>query len=76
MHLDVVIERVWRCTWKLWSWELRGCNGVTLVEYLDAVYGRLAGCSDSVHQLVNSQTWECDKLTLPMRCHGELGDCG
>jgi len=28
------------------------------------------------HQLVNSQPWECDHVTLPLDCHGELADGG
>jgi len=28
------------------------------------------------HQLVISQPWECDKVTLPLSSHGELADGG
>jgi len=30
--------------------------------------------SDSILQLVNSQPWECDKVTKPLSSHGELAD--
>jgi len=35
-----------------------------------------AAGTDSVTQLVYSQPWECDKVCLPMRSHGELADGG
>ena len=53
-----------------------GRNRASLDEYWEAVDGRRAGCSDSFHQLVNSQPWECDKVTLPVSCQGELADGG
>jgi len=28
------------------------------------------------HQLVHLQRWECDNVTLPLSCHGELADGG
>jgi len=28
------------------------------------------------HQLVKSQPWECDKVTLPLSSHGELAGGG
>jgi len=49
---------------------------VRLDEYLEAVDGRRAQCRDSIHQLVNSQLWECDNVTLPLSSHGELADGG
>jgi len=80
IHLVAVIERVWRCTWRLWSTEfgdaLGGRDEVRLDEYLEAVDGRRARCWDSIHQLVNLQPWECDKVTLPLTSHGELADGG
>ena len=32
------------------------------------------GAETVFHQLVNSQPWECDKVTLPLSSHGELAD--
>jgi hypothetical protein len=26
------------------------------------------------HLLVKSQSWECDNVTLPLSCHGQLAD--
>jgi len=37
---------------------------------------RRAWCLDSIHQLVNSQPWECDKVTVLSRSHRELADGG
>ena len=74
--LEAVIKRVWRWTWRLWSCEFGGRDRVRLDEYLEAVDGRLTGCWDSIHRLVNSQPWECDKVTLPSSSHGELADGG
>ena len=37
---------------------------------------RMPGGPDSIHQLVDSQPWECDKVTIPLRSHGELADGG
>ena len=34
---------------------------------LEAVDGRRARCSDFIHGLVNSNPWECDKVTLPLK---------
>jgi len=31
---------------------------------------------DSIHQLVKSQPWECDKVTLRLCSHGEQADGG
>jgi hypothetical protein len=42
----------------------------------EAVDAWLTRCCDSIYQLVNSQLWECDKLTLPLSSHGELADGG
>jgi len=47
---------------------------VRLDKYLKAVNGWCAGCSDSIHQLVDSQKWECDKVTLSLSSPGELAD--
>jgi len=34
------------------------------------------GTETVFHQLVNSQPWDCDEVTLPLSCHGELADGG
>ena len=68
--------RVWRYTWRPRSSELGGCNRANLDEYWEAVNGLRAWCSDSIHQLVNSQAWECCKVTLPLSSDGELADGG
>jgi hypothetical protein len=46
------------------------------LEYLEAVDRRHAGCLVSIYQLVNSQPWECDELTLPLRSLGKLAGGG
>jgi hypothetical protein len=28
------------------------------------------------YQLVNMQLWECDNVTVPVSCHGELAEGG
>ena len=45
---------------RTWRWSLDGALGPVTV----------------FHQLVNSQPWECDKVTLPLSSHGELADGG
>jgi len=57
MHWEAVIEQVWRYTWRLWSSEIGRVLGG----------GRWTAPRDSIHQLVNSQPWECDKVTLPWK---------
>jgi len=32
--------------------------------------------ADSIPQLVDLQTWVCDKVTVPLSSHGELADGG
>jgi len=91
-HLDTVMERVWRCTWRPWLSEfgdaLGGCDWASLEIHLEAVIervwrytwrpwsseiggvlggGRWTACWDSINHLVNSQPWECDKVTLPLK---------
>ena len=44
-----------------------------LEEYLETVDGQWAGCDDSIHELVNLQPWEQEKVTLPVSSQGELG---
>jgi len=71
VHLAAVIIRVWRCTWRLLSSEI---GGVLLeVVDLEAVDGRCTGCWDSIHRLVNSKLWECDKVTLPLKLFWRTG---
>jgi len=57
MLLEAVIERVWRYTWMPWSSEIGRVLGG----------GRWTAHRDSIHQLVYSQPWECDKVTLPLK---------
>jgi len=66
-NLEDIIERLWIYTCRPWSNEfgdaLGGCDWVRVDEYLEPVNGERAGCLDSIHQLVNSQPWECDNVT-------------
>jgi len=76
MHLEAVIVRTWRP------------NRASLDIDLEAVIERdwmstwrrsmdgAPGAETVFHQLVNSQPWECDKVTLPLSSHGELADGG
>jgi len=57
VNLQAVIERVRRYTWRLWSSEVGWVLGG----------GRWTVRRDSIHQLVNSRPWECDKVTLPLK---------
>jgi hypothetical protein len=79
-NLDAVIGRGWRCTWGPQSSELRDASGghdrARLKEYLEEVDRRRTGFCDSIHQLVNSQLWECDEVTLPLSSYRELADGG
>jgi hypothetical protein len=56
--------------------ELGDRDRVSLDECLEAVDGWRARCWDSIHHLVNSQLWECGKVTLSLSSHGELADSG
>jgi len=88
MHLEAGIERVWRCTWTPWLCELGGRNRASLDIHLEAVIERdwtstwrrsmdgAPGAETVFHQLVNSQPWGCDNVTLPLSSHGELADGG
>jgi len=77
MHWGEVIERVWRCTCRPWLSEfgdalVAGYDRARLEEYLavvdlEAVGGRRARCWDSIHRLVNSKPWACDKVTSPLK---------
>jgi len=57
IHLEAVVKRVWRYTWRPWlseiGWVLGG--GWWIVRW------------DSIHQWVNSEPWEGDKVTLPLK---------
>jgi len=63
MHLEDVIERVWRYTWMRWSSECGQVLGG----------GRWTPRPDSIHQLVYSQPWVCDKVTSPMKLRWRTG---
>ena len=45
IHLEAIIERVWRCTWRPWSSEFRdalgGCDWVRLETHFEAVIERV-----------------------------------
>jgi hypothetical protein len=47
------------------------CDRPSLDKYWESVDGRRIGCGDSFHQLVNSQPWEGNNVTLPLSSHGE-----
>ena len=69
-----------RCAWRAWLREfgdwLGGHDRASLEKYLEAVNRRRTRCWDSIHELVESQLWECDEVTLPLTYHGELaGGC-
>ena len=49
---------------------------VRLEEYLEVVDGRRTRCWDTIHELVNSQPWKCDKVTLLFSSHRELASGG
>jgi len=51
-----------------------GRERVRLERYLEAVERQCTGCFNSIHQLVDSQTRECAKLSLLLSAHGELAD--
>jgi len=84
MHSEIVIECIRRWTLKPWSWELggrnragleihfRGCDWARLDEHLAAVNGRCATSWDSIQQIMDSESWECDKVTLHFSAHGEI----
>jgi len=66
MNLQAVIGRVRRCTWRPWLSEIGRVLGAS----------RWTARRESIHQLVNSQPWECDNVTSPLSPHGELADGG
>jgi len=63
MHFKAMIVLPWRP----WSSEfgdaLRGRDWVRLDKWWESVDGRRAGSWHPIHQLVDSQPWECDNVT-------------
>jgi len=57
IHLEAAIERVWRCTCRPWTSEFGRVLGG----------GQWTALRDSIHPVVHSQPWECDKVTLPLK---------
>jgi hypothetical protein len=80
MHLQAELKLTQRCTLSPWSRKLgvehRVYHQERMKECLEKVDTRRAGCCDSMHQLVNSQPWECDKLTWHLSSHVELAGGG
>jgi len=80
IHLEAVIQWTQRYNPGMWSSDFgdppEGPDRARLDDYLEAVNGRRPGWRHSIHQLVNSQPWECDNVTLPLISHGELADDG
>jgi len=77
IHSEAVIKQVWRCTPKPWLWDYKdalwGYDWVRLEDNMEAVDGSHTGCwSDSDHQLVYLQQWECDVVAVPLSSNGEL----
>jgi hypothetical protein len=52
MHLEAIIERVWRWIWRPGSWELECRNQGSLDNYIELVHGRSAGYRVSIPQLL------------------------
>jgi len=59
VNLQAVLERIWRYTWRLRSSKVEDALGgryrARLDDYVEAVDGWRARCSDSIHHLVSSQ---------------------
>ena len=55
MHLEAVIKRVCRCTWRPWSCELGGCNRASLEIHLEAVIERVWRYVLGGHDRANSE---------------------
>jgi hypothetical protein len=74
MHLEALIKGVWRCTSRLWSRQIGGVHrgGRSGGGQWAVVDARCTGWWDSILQLVNSESWECDKVTVPLKFYGEL----
>jgi len=76
IHLEAMIVQVWRCTWRPRLSEF----GYTLVGWdrarLEADNGWPAKHRDSIHQLADSQPWDCDKVNSPLSSDGELAEGG
>jgi hypothetical protein len=75
-HLEAMMVRAWR----LWWCEHGGYEGANMdaviVEVLTSTWPHWMdwgiGCWACIHQLVNLQLWDCDKVMLPFNSHGEL----
>jgi hypothetical protein len=48
----------------------------SLDQDLEVVDGQHAGCTDSFHQLVDSQLSKCDRVPIPFSCRAELANGG
>jgi hypothetical protein len=53
-----------------------GLDSARLKEDLEDADRRSAGCCKSINQLVISQPWECDKLSLPLSSNEEMAGGG
>jgi ribosomal protein L37AE/L43A len=51
-----------------------GRNLVELEKKLEVINGQCTRCEERNHQLVDSQIWECYKVTVPLSSDGELAD--
>ena len=65
MHLEAILAQTWRLRGCKCGDPLGGENRARLEEMFEAVDGRHAVCSDSVHQLVNSLLSQGNERTLP-----------
>ena len=45
MHLEALIEQIWRCTWRPWSSEFGGRDQASLEMLLEAVIKRVCRCT-------------------------------
>jgi len=86
IHSEAVIERVWRCTWRPRSIELRdalgGRDGATLEMHLEAVNERVWRCTCEGHHRVNlemhseaviERVWRCTSRLWSSEIGGVLG---
>jgi len=68
MHLEDVIKRVQRCTWRLWWCELRGRNRASFKMHLEAVIERVRRCT--------WRPWWCQlggRYRVSLKMHLEAG---
>jgi hypothetical protein len=69
MHLEAVIEEVWRCTWRRWSCEFGGRGRVSLELHFEAQIERLRDglgganqASLEIHsEAVIRRVWRCTR---------------